>query len=65
MAHDPEPPPGTVVLDACGTYWERYEESEVYGRIRWYPRDHDGDPETWIKVAGNYGPVTIVADARD
>lgn len=54
-AASPEPPPGTVVLDDCGDRWERSYES---GWLR--TGYEDGDPESWVKVAGNYGPVTVI-----
>jgi hypothetical protein len=51
----PEPPPGTVVRDDCGRDWERYED----GPMEW-EQPRGGDRESWTKVAGNYGPVTVI-----
>lgn len=56
---DPEPPPGTTVEMEDGQRWTRYEGMWPGS---WLAEGHevDGDPETWTKVAGNYGPVRIV-----
>lgn len=54
-ASDPEPPPGTLVRDDCGQKWIRYRE----GTVAWEPFE-GGDSESWTKVAGNYGPVTVL-----
>ena len=57
-SNDPEPPPGTTVLDDCGARWTRIPGMEPCG---WLMAGHDGgDPESWTKVAGNYGPVRVV-----
>lgn len=55
----PEPPPGTTVRDDCGTEWERYGPDEG---DYWLRTDDDGtsDPESWTKIAGNYGPATVL-----
>jgi hypothetical protein len=59
---DPEPAYGTVVRDAEGRVWRRgYDDS----RRCWAPLDEDGwpsndDPESWVRVAGNHGPVEIL-----
>lgn len=55
---DEEPPIGTTVHDAKGRTWVR-----VAVERGWQMHDDDGspindDPESWIRVAGNYGPVT-------
>jgi hypothetical protein len=61
--NDPEPPEGTVVRTEWGQLWERVD-GPWGGTANWLmmPRtaDTDWDPETWVKVAGNYGPVEIV-----
>lgn len=52
---DPEPPVGTLVRDDCGTRWGHVGDY-------WVPLDTGGetwDPESWTKIAGNYGPVTV------
>lgn len=56
---DPEPPPGTIVRDSCAGEWQRgYDEDNEPG---WVRTDIDGsDPESWFKIAGNYGPVTVL-----
>lgn len=57
-ASDPPPPVGTVVTDATGREWVHIESG--YGdSTYWVPTDGFGtpDPESWTKVAGNYGPV--------
>lgn len=59
---DPEPPAGTVVRDDCGTQWRN--DGPQYRPACWVRPDlvEQGihDPETWTKIAGNYGPVTVV-----
>lgn len=56
-ATDVEPPFGAVVTDDCGKQWIHLPAG--YGRGYWLRRDDlGGDPESWTKVAGNYGPVT-------
>ena|GEM_PF-2292532 len=55
-ASDTEPPPGTWVRDSCGREWVRYEEG---GPVGWEPPG-GGEHETWRKIAGNYGPVTVL-----
>lgn len=46
-----------MVKDATGMWWVHVPAS--YGRSYWLPyRNLAADPESWIKVAGNYGPVT-------
>lgn len=56
---DPEPPPGTTVETEGGTRWTRYPDMWPGS---WLMDEFapEGDPETWRKVAGNYGPVRIV-----
>lgn len=57
---DPEPPVGTVVRDDCGVRW--VHEGAQYRPACWSRLDVDiHDPETWAKVAGNYGPVMVLA----
>lgn len=63
-ANDPMPPLGTSVQDALGRVWTRdLPPDGVDNRNGYWLLDDggaDSDPESWIKVAGNYGPVTIV-----
>lgn len=58
-ATDPEPPVGTLVVDDCGVEWE----NDGYRPCCWIRsgriQQDIHDPETWRKIAGNYGPVTI------
>lgn len=57
---DPQPLKGTVVRDDCGNIWE----NDGYYPVCWVRPDlvEQGihDPETWNKIAGNYGPVTVL-----
>lgn len=57
-ASDPEPPPGTLVRDVCGVEWflDGDDPPSWFRRLR----DTGSDPESWMKVAGNYGPVTVI-----
>lgn len=55
-AADPEPPVGTIVTTAWGQRWIRQLEGYWLAEGR-----EDGDPESWNKVAGNYGPVRVVS----
>ncbi|MBD0743576.1 hypothetical protein BG418_18555 [Streptomyces sp. CBMA152] len=56
-ASDPEPPAGTVVRDDCGTIWK----NDGHYPACWVEPDADvHDPESWTKIAGNYGPVTVI-----
>lgn len=60
-ANDPEPSAGTLVRDACGTRWIKTEGTSC----SWVRADLDvGDPESWVKVAGNYGPVIVESDGQ-
>lgn len=57
---DPEPPAGSVVRDDCGVLWE----NDGHRPACWVRPDlveqSIHDPETWTKIAGNYGPVTVI-----
>jgi hypothetical protein len=58
---DPEPPQGTVVSTPVGIWWR----DGGPGPCEWFPIavifDPDRhDPESWTKVAGNYGPATVL-----
>lgn len=55
-ASDPEPPVGSHVI-AVGTIWVRQPEGY------WIAEDSD-EPESWTKVAGNYGPAVLVREIR-
>lgn len=56
-ASDPEPPPGTLVRDDCGQEWL----NDGYRPCCWVVPDAEvHDPESWRKIAGNYGPVTVI-----
>jgi hypothetical protein len=54
---DPEPPPGAVVRDRHGEAWRHWGKD---GDGLWWRTDADDDPESWTKIAGNYGPVTVL-----
>jgi len=57
-----EPPEGTSVIDAMGRRWVR--DDGFYGGDGWANWVLDDDPsvhESWVKVSGNYGPVTVEA----
>lgn len=56
---DPEPPPGTTIEMESGQRWTRYPDMWP-GSWLVERGEADSDPETWLKVAGNYGPVRIV-----
>ena len=61
-AADPEPPAGTVVEMEWGERWWR---DGGPGPCEWFPMSQltnpdRHDPESWTKVAGNYGPVRVV-----
>lgn len=43
--------------DACGGEWERDWDG---GNSCWSHPGGGGDHETWTKIAGNYGPVTVL-----
>ncbi len=63
-AKDPEPGLGAVVTDATGADWIHTLSNNGGGYwLRW--PDLDGDPESWVKVAGNYGPVTLEGSGHD
>lgn len=56
---DPEPPMGTIVAMENGQLWVNFG----YYPCAWMRPGSSGgsydDVETWTKVAGNYGPVTV------
>jgi hypothetical protein len=52
---DPVPPVGTIVL-CLGEKWGNVGEY-------WVAMDRDGQ-KSWNKIAGNYGPVTVLAVGR-
>lgn len=54
---DPAPGPGSFVRDALGRLWY----NDGYYPCCWVqPGAEIHDPESWTKIAGNYGPVTVV-----
>lgn len=60
-SNDPEPPPLTRVRDAYGDEWTRItEDMGGDGRRDWSSSNPVDDPESWTKVAGNMGPVTLL-----
>ncbi|MDQ1537717.1 MAG: hypothetical protein QOE58_2110 [Actinomycetota bacterium] len=58
-SNDPEPRVRSLVRDKHGRLWRRWPEGH-------WLREHvsgaawDGNPASWSKVAGEYGPVTLV-----
>lgn len=50
---DDEPPVGTQVINDEGVIWEHQPEG-------YWLRDDSPDPESWVKIAGNYGPVRVL-----
>ncbi|HEY3923120.1 MAG TPA: hypothetical protein VGL75_01000 [Acidothermaceae bacterium] len=57
-ASDPEPPIGTIVRDAFDRGWARDPEGYWLPFVTGARSVHE--PESWVKVAGNYGPATVV-----
>lgn len=51
-----EPGVWSVVRDSLGRLWE----SDGIYPCAWTMVESDSDPESWTKVAGNYGPVEVV-----
>ena len=66
-SRDPEPCGGHTVRDDTGCIW--YRDTLYEGPANWSymqgegPRCWQSDHETWTKVAGNYGPVTVIKSA--
>lgn len=61
---DPEPGEGTIVECEDGQRWWR-DATHMGAACNWFTMDkltdpNRHDPESWTKVAGNYGPVKIV-----
>lgn len=52
-ASDQQPPIGTVVRDASGVLWERQPEGY------WLEHPDGDEPESWVRVAGDNGPVQV------
>ena len=60
-ASDPCPPIGTIVKDSCGGVWV----NDGHYPACWYSMKPDSyEVETWTKIAGNYGPVRVIAEGR-
>ena len=55
-ANDPQPPPDTIVRDDTGVEWQRSGDGGV---APWEPVE-GGEHESWMKIAGNYGPVLVL-----
>ena len=64
---DPEPPAGTSVTDDLNRPWSRDPDAWTYpdGSANWTRDDTEDDPETWNKIAGNYGPVRVTQIPED
>lgn len=62
-SRDPEPVDGSVILDCYGRRWERFDGPYgSLGRANWIGPDNENEHESWVKVAGNYAPVTLIRD---
>jgi hypothetical protein len=60
-SNDPEAGHWVTVRDDCGSRWRRTDGGDHDGAANWEKTDVDYfEPESWTKVAGNYGPVTVV-----
>lgn len=59
---DPEPPVGTIVH--CPVTRGRWFNTGEWP-CPWLLIDRDADRETWNKIAGNYGPVTVIEWAEE
>lgn len=68
-SRDPEPPEGSVVENSDGFRWGRLDGPYGGpGRANWLRVGPDGlidpadggDAFSWVKVAGNFGPVRLV-----
>lgn len=58
--NDPQPDVGARIIDAWEVVWERQPEGY------WLPiSDHYDEPTSWVQLAGNYGPVTLVSESND
>ena len=57
---DPEPETyGTLVVDVDGGVWERTDKEGT--RFGWSRVDDwNDDPRSWIRLAGNHGPVRLI-----
>jgi hypothetical protein len=56
-----EPPIGTVVRICDGSEWIRLPQLHLPDQTYWVPLyNHEGTPESWAKLNGNYGPAEIV-----
>lgn len=59
---DPEPGRDVVVETGWGQRWHRTDSDGYPGAANWEAVASKGfEPESWTKVAGNYGPVKVVA----
>lgn len=57
---DPEPGRDVVVEEQDGTRWHRTDGGDHDGAANWEKVGVDYfEPESWTKVAGNYGPVRV------
>lgn len=60
---DPEPPRGSRVL-CLGSVWKRTDDDDWPGKANWEQEDaEEFEPETWTKIAGNYGPVRLLEES--
>jgi hypothetical protein len=60
---DPEPGRDVVAETGWGQRWHRTDSDGYPGAANWEVVGAGAfDPESWTKVAGNYGPVKVVRD---
>jgi len=60
-SNDSEPTVGTVVVTQDDGVWLRFDGE---GRS-WTRLGDSDDTESWTRVAGNYGPVTVLTTGAD
>lgn len=61
-ASDPERGRDVVVEEKDGTRWHRTDDGDHDGAANWEKVGVSYfEPESWTKVAGNYGPVRVVS----
>ena len=66
-SEDPEPGHDVTVQDCHGDKWRRTDGNfNGGGGANWQQeKPEDSDPESWTRVAGDYGPVRIVPEPVD
>jgi hypothetical protein len=66
-SEDPEPGHDVTVQDCHGDKWRRTDGNfNGGGGANWQQeKPEDSDPESWTRVAGDYGPIRIVPEPVD